>query len=296
MKKTLAIFLAAMLLSLAMIPSALAVDEKATAKKGTPVIDGEIDAIWATADKQQLTHVKAGDLKDFAPEVEKAYASALWDESYIYFLFEVTDDDVTNAYGGDPTAQEWKNDTIFLYIDETCLRASASPWETSGNYQFSFCFDGTSKTPRNGASYTKETKSAAKKTDNGFVIEVAFAPEVITLAAGLELGVDYQYNDATEAGTRDYCFGWSDETDTASVNASIWGILKLSDESAAGTASESSVEAPATTPTAPESPVSVTNTPTNAAAPQTSDALIIAFSVLTFISTCGIVVTKKIKI
>lgn len=308
MKKTLAIILVVMLLSMAMVSAVSAVGEEMTAKKGTPVIDGEIDAIWAEADRQELTHVKAGDLKDIAPEVEKAYASALWDENYIYFLFEVTDDDVTNAFGGDPTAQEWKNDTIFLYIDEEATR-STSLW-IDGTYQFSFCFDGTAKLPRNGGTYTKETKYAAKQTDTGFIIEVAFAPEIIKLAAGVELGVDYQYNDGTEAGTRDYCLGWSDETDGASGNASIWGFLTLSADAVGGAAAAEPVAAdPAPVADAPvekgaieEAPAAVVTAPVSApattvsAAPQTGDTLVIVLSVLALIGACGIVASRKTRI
>lgn len=314
MKKTIAIILSVILLSLAMVSSVAALGEEMTAKKGTPVIDGVIDDIWANADRQELTHVKAGDLKGVDPEVEKAYASALWDENYLYFLFEVTDDDVTNAFGGDPTAQEWKNDTMFLYIDENYEAPASAPWETAGCYQFSFCFDGTAKTPRNGAAYTKETKYAAVKTDTGFIIEVAFAPEVIALKGGLEIGVDYQYNDGTEAGTRDYCLGWSDETDGASGNASIWGLLTLSDESVGGAAV---VETPVADPTpevAPaetpvekggveETPAATTAPVTTAApvtppatatkAPQTGDTLIAVLSVLALIGACGVVISRK---
>ena len=75
--------------------SVSAVGETYTAQKGTPVIDGTVDDVWANAEKVQLTHVKAGDLKGDGtmPEGLSVYASMLWDESAFYFLFDIHDDD-----------------------------------------------------------------------------------------------------------------------------------------------------------------------------------------------------------
>ena len=301
MKKLFSALLCVILLATAMASSVMAVGETMTAKKGTPVIDGEIDEIWAKADRQALSHVKAGDLKGIDPEFETTFASALWDDGYIYFLFEVTDDDVTNAFGGDPTAREWKNDTIFLYVDEENTK-SESLW-IDGTYQIGFCYDGTAVTPRNGGAYTKEIISAAKQTDNGFIIEVAFPPEIISLKAGMDIGVDYQYNDGTEAGTRDYCLGWSDEIDGASGNASIWGTLKLSDESAAPAAVVEEAPAPAEEVPAPSAEnaeivekgaADIVAVPISAEiAPATSDALTITLIALAAAVVCAVAVSKK---
>lgn len=305
MKKVIALILSALLIALAMTSQAFALGQQMTAKKGTPVIDGEIDEIWKNADRQQLTYAKAGDLKSFEPEVEKAFASALWDDSYIYFLFEVTDNDLSNANPGNPnTAQEWQNDTIFLYIDETMARTESSAYGTAGIYQFSVCFDGNTRSPRNG-TYGKEIKAGVKVTDTGFIVEVAFEPEIVKLADGLQIGVDYQYNDGTEISTRDYCFGWSDETDVASGNASVYGTLTLSAESASGAepaaeetpAAQPEAEQPAVTPdVAPETTSASTAPSAPAAAPQTGDTVVAAAALLAALSACGIVAAKKSKV
>ena len=308
MKKVFALLLTALLIAVSMTSQVFAVGETMTAKRGTPVIDGEIDAIWANADRQELKYVKAGDLKSFEPEVEKAFASALWDDDYIYFLFEVTDDDLSNVNPGNPnTAQEWQNDTIFLYIDETMARTESSAYGTPGIYQFSICFDGNTRSPRNG-TYSGEIKAATKVTETGFIVEVAFEPEVVDLADGLQIGVDYQYNDGTEHSTRDYCLGWSDETDVASGNASVYGTLILSAESAGGAEQPAAEETPAAQPqpgpeqpaeTPVETPVTAPTTSapvTTTAAPQTGDSLVIAAVLLAAACACGIVFSKKNKI
>lgn len=301
MKKTLALILSTLLLVLCMLPQAFAIGEEMTAKRGTPVIDGEIDEIWKNADRQELKYVKAGDLKDFPPEVEKAFASVLWDDNYIYFLFEVTDDDPVAATPADPnTAQDINNDTIFLYIDETNAMPMSSPFNTAGVYQFSICVDGNFRSPRNG-TYGKEIKAAVKATENGFIAEVAFEPEIIKLEAGIELTVDYQYNDGTENSTRDYCLGWSDETDSAASNASVWGTLKLSAESVGETAqpaeepaSQPAAEQPATTADEVASATPETSTETSApTAAQTGDVVTIAAAALAIAGALGVGLTKK---
>lgn len=305
MKKAIALILSVLLIALSMTSQAFALGQQMTAKKGTPVIDGEIDEIWKNADRQQLTYVKAGDLKSFEPEVEKAFASALWDDTYIYFLFEVTDNDLSDVTPGDPnTAQEWKNDTIFLYIDETMARSESSIWSTSGIYQFSICFDGNTRSPRNG-TYGKEIKASVKVTDTGFIVEAAFEPEIVKLADGLQIGVDYQYNDGTELSTRDYCFGWSDETDVASSNASVYGTLTLSAESASSSepaaeetpAAQPEAEQPAVTPdVAPETAPATDASSAPAAAPQTGDTIVVVAALLAVLSACGIAAAKKNKV
>jgi len=289
MKKFFSTLLCVILLATTMAATVSAVGETMTAKKGVPVIDAEIDEIWAAADRQALGYVKAGDLKGIDPEFETTFASALWNDGYLYFLFEVTDDDVTNEFGGDPTAREWKNDTIFLYIDEENTK-SESLW-IEGTYQIAFCYDGTAVTPRNGGTYTKEIIHAAKQTDNGFIIEVAFPPEIITLAAGMEIGVDYQYNDGTEAGSRDYCLGWSDEIDGASGNASIWGTLTLSDESVTPAVVEESTPAEKGAESADENAVPAETSPAPTATPATGEASFILIALAA--AVCMAAISKK---
>ena len=110
-----AILSALMLLTLAVSVSALG--EEMTVAYGTPKIDGTIDDVWATADRQQLGYCKAGDKKVNAstlPEDCTVYASMLYDDTSLYFLFEITD----NEFAFDSTVGDWKNDSIYLYVDE----------------------------------------------------------------------------------------------------------------------------------------------------------------------------------
>ena len=117
MKRTLlcALLTAVMLVTLAI--GASAVGEEMTVAYGTATIDGTIDDVWANADRQQLKYCKAGDLKvdvNTLPEDCTVYASMLYDNTALYFLFEIED----NEFGFNSSVGDWKNDSIYLYIDE----------------------------------------------------------------------------------------------------------------------------------------------------------------------------------
>lgn len=93
MKKFLAILMTAvMLVSAVAVCASAAVDatvpeiKTAEAAYGTPVIDGKIDELWSKA-----TVYKYGtDTKTQSADVVGQFRT-MWDENYIYFLFEVTD-------------------------------------------------------------------------------------------------------------------------------------------------------------------------------------------------------------
>ena len=63
--------------------------------------------------------------------------------------------------------------------------------------------------------------------DGHAVIEFKYVPSMIELKSAGQVLVDFQYNDSVEAATRDYCLGWSDESDNASNDAGIWGYVTL---------------------------------------------------------------------
>lgn len=62
MKKLISVLAALAMMATAAV-SVSAVSETMNVAQGTPVIDGQIDDVWANAQKVELTHVKAGDLR-----------------------------------------------------------------------------------------------------------------------------------------------------------------------------------------------------------------------------------------
>ena len=228
--------------------SVSAVGETYTAQKGTPVIDGTVDDVWANAEKVQLTHVKAGDLKGDGtmPEGLSVYASMLWDESAFYFLFDIHDDDFAfNSEAGD-----WKNDSVYLYIDE--LSTGGGTWLEGQSQNAIIPAEDLTLVPRKGTAPSEYQVAWSFPEETHCIIEYKYVPSDIEpeeLVEGFTFLGDFQYNDADAFLTRPYCLGWSDEDDSAADNADVWGVITLG---GAGETAETEAETEAAAETEPE--------------------------------------------
>ena len=291
--------------------SVSAVGETYTAQKGTPVIDGTVDDVWANAEKVQLTHVKAGDLKGDGtmPEGLSVYASMLWDESAFYFLFDIHDDDFAfNSEAGD-----WKNDSVYLYIDE--LSTGGETWLEGQSQNAIIPAEDLTLVPRKGTAPSEYQVAWSFPEETHCIIEYKYVPSDIEpeeLVEGFTFLGDFQYNDADAFLTRPYCLGWSDEDDSAANNADVWGVITLGGagetteteaetEAAAETEPETTAETEAETEAetvaetaaeteAAEEPAEETVTETTA--PQTFDVTVIA-SAAAIVSLAGFAATRK---
>lgn len=222
--------------------------ETYTAQKGTPVIDGTVDDVWANAEKVQLTHVKAGDLKGDGtmPEGLSVYASMLWDESAFYFLFDIHDDD----FAFDSEAGDWKNDSVYLYIDE--LSTGGGTWQEGQSQNAIIPAKDLTLVPRKGTAPSEYQVAWSFPEENHCIIEFKYVPADIEpeeLVEGFTFLGDFQYNDADDFLTRPYCLGWSDEDDSAANNADVWGVITLA---GSGETTETEAETEAAAETEPE--------------------------------------------
>lgn len=286
--------------------SVSAVDETYTAQKGTPVIDGTVDDVWANAEKVQLTHVKAGDLKGDGtmPEGLSVYASMLWDESAFYFLFDIHDDDFAfNSEAGD-----WKNDSVYLYIDE--LSTGGGTWQEGQSQNAIIPAEDLTLVPRKGTAPSEYQVAWSFPEENHCILEFKYVPidiEPEELVEGFTFLGDFQYNDADDFLTRPYCLGWSDEDDSAANNADVWGVITLGGtgetteteaETEAETVAETEPETAAETETvaeteaAPAAEEPAEETVTETTAPQTFDVTVIA-SAAAIVSLAGFAATRK---
>ena len=290
--------------------SVSAVGETYTAQKGTPIIDGTVDDVWANAEKVQLTHVKAGDLKGDGtmPEGLSVYASMLWDESAFYFLFDIHDDDFAfNSEAGD-----WKNDSVYLYIDE--LSIGGGTWQEGQSQNAIIPAEDLTLVPRKGTAPNEYQVAWSFPEENHCILEFKYVPSDIEpeeLVEGFTFLGDFQYNDADDFLTRPYCLGWSDEDDSAANNADVWGVITLGGagetaeteaeteaaaetepetiaETEAETEAETVAETSAETEAAPDAEETVTET----TAPQTFDVTVIA-SAAAIVSLAGFAATRK---
>ena len=306
MKKFLSALLALTCVA-AMAVSVSAVGETYTAQKGTPVIDGTVDDVWANAEKVQLTHLKAGDLKGDGtmPEGLSVSASMLWDESAFYFLFDIHDDD----FAFDSEAGDWKNDSVYLYIDE--LSTGGGTWQEGQSQNAIIPAEDLTLVPRKGTAPSEYQVAWSFPEENHCIIEFKYVPadlEPEELVEGFTFLADFQYNDADEFLTRPYCLGWADEDDSASNNADVWGVITLG---GTGETTETEAETEAAAETEPETTaeteaeteaetVAETAAETEAAeeaatettAPQTFDVTVIA-SAAAIVSLAGFAVTRK---
>lgn len=310
MKKFLSALLALTCVA-AMAVSVSAVGETYTAQKGTPVIDGTVDDVWANAEKVQLTHLKAGDLKSegVIPEGLSVSASMLWDESAFYFLFDIHDDD----FAFDSEAGDWKNDSVYLYIDE--LSTGGGTWLEGQSQNAIIPAEDLTLVPRKGTAPNEYQVAWSFPEENHCIIEFKYVPADIEpeeLVEGFTFLGDFQYNDADDFLTRPYCLGWSDEDDSASNNADVWGVITLAGsgetteteaetEAAAETEPETTAETEAETEaetvaeTAAETEAAeeaAEETVTETTAPQTFDVTVIA-SAAAIVSLAGFAVTRK---
>lgn len=310
MKKFLSALLALTCVA-AMAVSVSAVGETYTAQKGTPVIDGIVDDVWANAEKVQLTHLKAGDLKSegVIPEGLSVSASMLWDESAFYFLFDIHDDD----FAFDSEAGDWKNDSVYLYIDE--LSTGGGTWQEGQSQNAIIPAKDLTLVPRKGTAPSEYQVACSFPEENHCIIEFKYVPADIEpeeLVEGFTFLGDFQYNDADDFLTRPYCLGWSDEDDSASNNADVWGVITLAGsgetteteaetEAAAETEPETTAETEAETEaetvaeTAAETEAAeeaAEETVTETTAPQTFDVTVIA-SAAAIVSLAGFAVTRK---
>ena len=288
MKKFLSALLALTCVA-AMAVSVSAVGETYTAQKGTPVIDGTVDDVWANAEKVQLTHLKAGDLKSegVIPEGLSVYASMLWDESAFYFLFDIHDDD----FAFDSEAGDWKNDSVYLYIDE--LSTGGGTWQDGQSQNAIIPAEDMTLVPRKGTAPSEYQVAWSFPEENHCILEFKYVPadlEPEELVEGFTFLGDFQYNDADDFLTRPYCLGWSDEDDSASNNADVWGVITLA---GSGETTETEAETEAAADTEPEAAEEAAEeTVTETTAPQTFDVTVIA-SAAAIVSLAGFAATRK---
>ncbi len=187
------------------------VARKATAKYGTPVVDGEKDAIWLQNSMPYNINTPL-----FAWQGATGSVRVLWDESYIYTLFEIKDS-VLNA----DSPNKHEQDSIELFLDEENMKEDYYT-DLAGQYRVNYKGElsfGTVPT-------TEGVKAAATQTANGYIIELAI-PLKNEGVAGKVLSFDAQINDSNASGMRQSVMKFNDTTDNSYMSTALWGELVL---------------------------------------------------------------------
>ena len=181
-------------------------------KTETPItIDGDIDAAWADANTIDVNTYSMGN-------GATAVSKMLWDENYLYVLTEVTDPVLSVA-----SANAYEQDTVEVFFDENNHKTSSYE---SDDIQCRINYE-NDKTVTDGRS-TDAFLSGTKKTDKGYIVEVAIPYTIGSFHANQIVGFDVQVNDdGTGDGKRTSIANWNDLTGQGYINTSGFGVLKL---------------------------------------------------------------------
>jgi hypothetical protein len=182
----------------------------------TPVIDGQVDDVWADAAAA-----------DFVPLADPADGSGIWkvlyDAENLYVLVDVTDDSLQND-----SASSWQDDSVEIYFDGGNTKLNTPLSGDDHQYTFGWATDEIQGT--NITGYTEGIEQAQVTTDTGWRIEVKMPWMSIwgvVPQAGDLIGIDCYYNDDDDGGDSregkmlsfSAVEGWND--------ASQWGTAML---------------------------------------------------------------------
>ena len=181
-------------------------------KTETPItIDGDIDTAWADANTIDVNTYSMGN-------GATAVSKMLWDENYFYVLTEVTDPVLSVT-----SANAYEQDTVEVFFDENNHKTSSYE---SDDIQCRINYE-NDKTVTDGRS-TDAFLSGTKKTDKGYIVEVAIPYTIGSFHADQIVGFDVQVNDdGTGDGKRTSMANWNDLTGQGYINTSGFGVLKL---------------------------------------------------------------------
>lgn len=188
----------------------------AEAVKGTPTIDGTIDAVWADAPIIDVNTFSMGS------NAATGQARVLWDKDNLYVLTEVTDPVLSKS-----SANAYEQDTVEVFFDENNHKTES--YETD-DLQARVNYD-NEKTITDGLS-TDRFISATAKTANGYLVEMAIPFSIAPFSNGQVIGFDVQVNDdGTGDGKRTGIANWNDLTGMGYTSTAGYGVLKLTGDS-----------------------------------------------------------------
>ena len=247
-----ALTVALLAVSVLTLPVLAAGDKTYSVSYGTAVVDGVISqGEWDKAQKEAVSKVAFGDCKDKENTEGNSTVSyrAMWDESYLYLLVELTDDELVI---NENTGTSYRNDSFFLLIGEDVTKTGAYndsnymlcffPYKNANDYND---FNEKDKTGalicRNGTHDVTKDSYVCKVQGNdsdGYtaVMELKIAMNSAKLEAEKSLAFDLQYNDANSgkygstSNNRETILVWSaDGTDGKGPNAhlDLWGTVTM---------------------------------------------------------------------
>lgn len=185
-------------------------------------IDGTIDASWKDVNVESMNAGITLVGSNISPNDLSAYAKMLWDDTYLYVLADVTDDNLQND-----SQNNYDDDAVEIYID---INNDKSSSYGSNDFQYTFRWnDGTAVGVRPESGSTTGITYSAVETSGGYMIEARIPWSTLggSPADGQMIGVDFMINDDDDGSGRDGKKSWNSATDEAYQDASLFGTGKL---------------------------------------------------------------------
>lgn len=195
-----------------MVPaSTLPVAKRTQAAKGTPLVDGTVDAVWTRAKAIPTEVVTQGD------RAATGSFRVLWDETYLYVLAEVKDSTLD-----DTSPNVYEQDSVEVFVDQNNHKTEG--YETDDG-QFRVNFKNLVSFNGNPGAQSR-FKSAAKPIAGGYLVEMAIPFTELTPRVGTVIGFDAQVNDGT-AGKRTGIRNFNDSSNSGWQSTLGYGLLVL---------------------------------------------------------------------
>jgi endo-1,4-beta-xylanase len=187
--------------------------KQATAKFGTPVIDGTIDSIWSKAQTIPVNQYQ------MAWQGATGTAKALWDDKNLYVLVQVNNSELDKK-----SANAYEQDSVEVFLDENNGKTSFYQ-EDDGQYRVNF----NNETSFNPAAISTGFVSASKVAGTNYTVEIKIPFKSVVPGNNKKVGFDVQVNDAKD-GARTSVAAWNDTTGTGYQDTSVYGVLTLNDD------------------------------------------------------------------
>lgn len=268
MKKLLSILLSTLVVVSLALSASASFDRSYTAPKGTPVLDGEVDAIWENAEWTSVDKPYDGTTDTDSTLKIKL----LWDDENLYFLAEVYDKDINV-----------ENDIVEIYWDITNDK-DTTYGDDDMQTRFKVANGEVVQDSGTNCQNDAECVSVSLGGDK-YLLEGALAwTQAVT--EGAVLGLEFMYNEGDSTSDFTEAYRWNVDTANGDgapyADTSSFGTLTL------GAAPVVETEAPVVETIAADTAADTTT------APKTFDAAVIAV-VLAAVSGAGYMISKKAK-
>lgn len=133
--------------------------------------------------------------------------TSLWDDEYLYFHIDVTDDDLRND-----SEAYYEDDGVEIFIDADNSRDSTYG---ANDFQYAIGWNNENTVMEVSQGATDGVEAAVTDTDSGYRVEVAipWATLGVNPADSARLGLDIQVNDDDLGGSRDSKIAWQAQQD-----------------------------------------------------------------------------------